>query len=192
MAILQNLRTEFLQNQTALEDIRQVLSNSQRSSLTLMNMIQVGHAEDAQVNLDSLIFWTIEYYPFNPSNNVFSDLLQSGRMQLLSNDTLRNTIFTWSTELENYRNSFSEYQHFLENHILVYYIEHLALKNIDQYGSLKWNSPSNFVSDYNFILRDRKFENLMDNHLYHANLIEVHFDNLSQIINSILELSKSN
>ena len=103
MAILQNLRTEFLQNQTTLEDIRQVLSNSQRSSMTLMNMIQVGQAEDAQVNLDSLIFWTIEYYPFNPSNNVFSDLLQSGRMQLLSNDTLRNTIFTWSTELENYR-----------------------------------------------------------------------------------------
>ncbi len=188
-AILKNLKSEFLQNKATLQEVQEILHNSQKSSIDLMNLMNKDHLILEQINLDSLIFWTVEYYPFNPSNNVFSDLVQSGRLQLLENDSLRNTIFTWSTELENYRNSFEEYQNFVENHMLGYYIDHIALKNVDQYGPLQWRETSSFPSDHYEMFKDRKYENLIDNHLYHASLLENHFHRLQGIIETILSLS---
>ena len=184
--ILTNLKSEFSQNKMALKDVWGILSNSQNGCLELMKLMNQERSELNKYNIDSLIYWTIEYYPFNPSNNVFADLVQSGRLQLIQDETLRNKLFEWSTEMENYRNSFEEYQHFIENHMLVYLIDHIALKNIDQYSTLSWKEPSTFQSDVAPMFRDRKYENLIDNHLYHASLIQGHFGILEKLIDDIL------
>jgi hypothetical protein len=184
--ILSNLKNEFDQNVNHLKEVWEILGNSQESSLKIMQLMNQDRNILENHNLDSLIYWTIEYYPFNPSNNVFADLVQSGRLQLIRDEDLRNKLFEWSTEMENYRNSFEEYQHFVENQILVYLIDHMALKNIDQYSTLKWEEPSTFESDVASIFRDRKYENIVDNHMYHASLIHDHFIVLEKLIDQII------
>ena len=184
--ILKNLKGEFHQNANSLEEVWKILSNCQESSRRIMGLMLEDRETLMSHNLDSLIYWTIEYYPFNPSNNVFADLVQSGRLQLIRDDTLRNKLFDWSTEMDNYRNSFEEYQHFIENHMLVYLIDHMALKNIDQYSTLAWKEKSKFDSDVALMLRDRKYENIVDNHMYHASLIQNHFEILQDLITDVL------
>jgi hypothetical protein len=187
MVILRNLHSEYVQNKTSLEEQKGILLQSQNSSEILMSLMGKKESEIKQYNLDSLIFWTIEYYPFNPSDNVFSDLLQSGRLQLIGDDTLRNTLFEWSRDLNNYRNTFKEYQQFLEETVLPYLIDHMALKNADRYGPLAWKKPSFFESNPHEMLQDRTYENILDNHLYHASLVQEHFMVLEKIIDTIIE-----
>jgi hypothetical protein len=70
--ILRNLHSEYVQNKTSLEEQKGILLQSQNSSEILMSLMGKKESEIKQYNLDSLIFWTIEYYPFNPSDNEVS------------------------------------------------------------------------------------------------------------------------
>ncbi len=188
--ILSNLKSEFEQNSETLNEVWQILKSSKEASMKLMSLMNKDNHIILQNNIDSLLYWTIEYYPFNPSNNVFADLVQSGRLQLIQDDSLRNRLFEWSTEMENYRNSFEEMQHFIENHILIFLIDHIALKNMDQYGNLAWKESSAFESDVTKIFKQRKYENLVDNHLYHLSLVDDHYKTFEELIASIVSRCK--
>jgi hypothetical protein len=75
----------------------------------------------------------------------------------------------------------------LEATVLPYLIDHIALKNADMYGPLAWKKPSVFESKPHEMLQDRKYENILDNHLYHAILVWDHFNDLEKIIDTIIE-----
>jgi hypothetical protein len=70
--ILRNLHSEYIQNKTSLQEQKEVLIQSQGSSEILMSLMGKKESEIQSYNLDSLVFWTIEYYPFNPSDNEVS------------------------------------------------------------------------------------------------------------------------
>ena len=189
--ILQNLHTEFVQNKEELNRQVALLDQSRQACLIFMDLMSKSSSGKIDANLDSLMYWVIEYSPYTPSNNVVSDLLQSGRLNLISNTELRNDIFEWTRELEYYKLTFDELQKFIESQVLHYLVQRIALKNVDIYGPLKWSESSKFQSDVEGLLLEREFENLIDNHLYHLNGVSSHFDDLNGIIGSILNLASN-
>ena len=185
--ILTNLIDEYTDNRETLKEIREIFEKNKDATYQLLTLMNKSDEELSEHNLDSLIYFSVEYYQYTPSNNVVSDLLQSGRLRLIRDDAIRNNMYEWTREMGSYDDTYGEYQVFIENHILTYLIDHIALKNIDVYGSLEWTENSSFESNTHLIFKDRRYENIMDNHLYHSSNLERHFNTLERLINSIIE-----
>ena len=98
--ILKNIHTEFLENKNALKLGLEKNNQSCKASITLLNLVGQKRERIQQQNLDSLIYVMLENGSFTPSENTISDLLQSGKLQLLQNDNLKNLLYKWTRNLK--------------------------------------------------------------------------------------------
>ena len=168
--IISNLNDEFQQNKLIHNELSDILLKSNNSCYQLMNLMNKEKNFISNYNIDSLIYWSIEFASFNPSNNVLTEILQSGRSGLIKNKKLINSLFDWQQILDNNNKTFYIYQKFIEEQIIPYLSNHISFKNIDKYGPMQWKNSTEFKTNVHKIFADRKFENLIDNNLYHLSL----------------------
>jgi hypothetical protein len=185
--IIANLNNEFRQNKLILEEQVALVEKNQESTRTLIGLMNKSREEIRHHNPDSLIFWSIEYRSFNPTNSVLSEIIPSGKINLIESDQLKGHLFSWMRELENNKTTFTMYVNWTETKVLDYLTDHIALKNVDQYGLLSWAKPSEFDGDYYPIFHDRVYENILDNDLYHLAGLLQDYETLAKIIDSIID-----
>lgn len=191
--ILKNLNFEFRKNKTDLESIKLDYQQFLKSTKSVLNLI--GETENiikAQ-NTDSLISESINSYDYRPTQNVFSDLISSGNLKLISSDSLRLYLFQWSGFLNEKEEAWDTLDDFSQNMMLPYLTKNASLKNIDSYGLLDWNQKSKLKPNTFEMFQDLEFENNIDNHAWSiANYLRA-LENLEIIINKIIaETSKVN
>lgn len=187
-----NLHEEFTQNLKLVNNIIAKVEKVEDASFKLMEFMNMEIDETSVSTIDSLIFWAIEHSTYNPSNNTYSEILNTGKIELIQNKTLKSKLFEWSRELENNRATFYIFEKWIEEGILPYMSKNIALKNIDAYGDLAWKKQSKFESGVTNILKDREFENLIDNNIYHIVKIKREYKNLKRIIEAIIKETESN
>lgn len=185
--IVANLHEEFTQNLTVLNETTDVFNKSEQSCYQLMNLMNKDQKYLPQFNIDSFIYWSIDFTSFNPSNNVLDEILQSGRLGLIKNKDLVSDLFDWERVEESLQNNYIIRQNFIEEQIMPYLNDNISLKNIDKYSPMQWTTPTEFKSDYSMIFHDRKFENLIDNNLYHLAKLREEYTNLGRIMDKIIE-----
>jgi len=101
--LLKELHDEFINNKKQLEEVvrtHQICASACDSIITLFPI------DLEQVNLDSLQNWmsnTGYHYTFNPSQGVINSLVNTSSFELISNDSLRRTIISWSDVLADYQ-----------------------------------------------------------------------------------------
>jgi len=186
-AILSNLNREFLQNKDALTFVMSENEESYQASLLIMDLIGKSKSELESINTDSLIYQTIDFNGFNPSENALSDLLQSGRLQLLKNETLKDLLYQWSRTMITVVDNYDGFDAKIENDLIPYLTKNYSLKDIDMHGHLKWKSKSKLKIDKLKIFEDIEYENLMDDTLYK---LQTYFNDLNDaktIIDSIIK-----
>lgn len=188
--IISNLYKEFIHNKLVLKEVREVLNKSEQNCYLLMNLMNKDRDFLSGYNIDSLLYYSLEFNSFNPSNNVFTEVLQSGRLGLIKNKDLINNLFDWQRMLGNNKYTYRIYQTFIEEQIMPYLNDNISFKNLDKYSPMQWKSPTGFKTDYGVIFSDRKFENLMDNNLYHLTLIKNEHNQIEEIIDKIIEETK--
>ena len=93
--IVANLHAEFKQNLIVLNEVAEVFNKSEQSCYQLMLLMNKDASYLSQNNIDSLIYWSIDFTSFNPSNNVLDETLQSGRLGLIKNKELVSDLFDW-------------------------------------------------------------------------------------------------
>ena len=170
--IISNLHEEFLRNKIVLKEVREVLNKSGQSCYRLMNLMNKDRNYLSAYNIDSLLYYALDFNSFNPSSNVFTEVLQSGRLGLIENKNLVSSLFDWQRMLDNNRYTYTIYQKFIEEQIMPYLNDNISFKNLDKYSPMQWKQPTEFKTDYSVIFTDRKFENLLDNHLYHLSILK--------------------
>jgi len=186
-AILSNLNREFLQNKDALTFVMSENEESYQASLLIMDLIGKSKSELESINTDSLIYQTIDFNGFNPSENALSDLLQSGRLQLLKNETLKDLLYQWSRTMITVVDNYDGFDAKIENDLIPYLTKNYSLKDIDMHGHLKWKSKSKLKIDKLKIFEDIEYENLMDDTLYK---LQTYFNDLNDaktIIDGIIK-----
>ena len=99
---------------------------------------------------------------------------------------MKKKLFKWSTEIENIQARYLVYEKWIEDGYLPYLSKNISLKNIDKYSPMAWEKKSKFESDYNVIFKEREFENIIDNTLYHQSLMMSLYDNVDSLINEII------
>ena len=75
--------------------------------------------------------------------------------------------------------------------MILFLTENIALKNIDKYSSMAWKSPSEHESGIHEIFQERKFENIIDNELYHISTLLDDYKKLEIIIDDIIAQTSS-
>ena len=155
-----------------------------------MNLMNKDRNYLSRFNIDSLLYWSIDFTSFNPSNNVFDEVLQSGRLGLIKNKDLVNSLFDWKRKLDNTQSNYFIRQKFIEEQIMPYLIDNISFKNIDRHGPMQWKKPTEFNTDYSIIFSDRKFENLVDNNLYHLSLLRDEYKFIDKIRQKIVTETK--
>ena len=187
--VLANLHKEFQLNRNEISLTRNAIENCSNATLTLMNYFGQERKAIEQYNIDSLLFYTLETRPFAPSQYVLSDLVQSGKLQHLTNDKLKELLFQWTNLLQIAQNGYFEIEEHVRNHLLTYLYDHYSLRNIDMYDSLNWKNPTTLVLDEMLIFHDMKFENLLDDMLYKLVIYFNQLQSAEEIIEAILEES---
>ena len=184
--IIENLKQEFLVNQSELDHILSVVNKSRDANLQLMDFFGASKAELEKANIDSLVFYSVEFERFIPTQNAISDLLQSGKLQLLSNKELKNQLYNWARVMGQIEESYSGVKEKAEDGIVPYLTPLYPLKDIDKYGILQWKSSSKLPNNKLQVFTQIEYENLTDDHLYRLLRYENNLKKARGIIGEIL------
>jgi hypothetical protein len=152
-----------------------------------MNLIGKDPTEIKKYNTDSLLFSSLESGEFKFSENTISDLIQSGRLQLLSNDKLINLLYEWSGTKMAYYTSSERVNQKIDNELIPYLQKKYPLKDIDVYGNLKWKNKTLLKTNKQQIFEDIEFENIMDDYLYRIYGSRTRLEELEIIIDAIIK-----
>jgi hypothetical protein len=185
--ILKNIHTEFLENKNALKLGLKKNNQGCKASIILLNLVGQKRELIQQQNLDSLMYVMLETSSFRPSENTISDLLQSGKLQLLQNENLKSLLYKWTRNLKKTDVSFNRAELKIDNELVPYLTEHYSMKDIDMYGTLKWQNKTLLKIDKLYIFEDIKFENIMDDYLYRVKSAGNNLKELLVIIDDIIK-----
>mgnify|MGYP001813946244 FL=1 len=164
--VLSNLKQEFISNRSELNAVLRGVEQARDANLQLMDLIGASDEVIAAANTDSILFLAVEYTRFMPTQNALTDLFQSGGLQLLSNEALKNLLYDWTRGMGNIDESYSAVKSKTEDKVLPYLTTRYPLKDMDRYGVLAWKSGSILSNDKTAIFQELTFENLTDDYLY--------------------------
>ncbi|AOW19914.1 DUF6090 family protein [Urechidicola croceus] len=185
--ILKNIHSEFLQNKEVIDSTFEALDEGFNSSKIIMSLFGEKNEIISNHNIDSLIFNALETGSFRPSENTISDLLQSGRLQLLQNEKLKHLIYQWTRSIKTSDVRFERVEQKIDNELVPYLSKNYALKDIDMYGELEWKNKTLLKIDKYKIFKDIEFENILDDYMYRTLSSKNGLNELTIIINDILK-----
>lgn len=185
--ILANLKSEFQQNKKELAGAIAMNKQCLETGRYIMSLIGGELTEITAINTDSLLFMGFEYARFTPSENALSDLLQSGRLNLIRKEHLKNLLYQWSRAVKGAEDQFSGLDDKIEEDLVPYLTKNYALKDVDRYSRLGWKSKSRLPVDKTKIFNDIEYENLMDDMLYRLSGYILELNKIDRIFEAIID-----
>jgi len=161
-----NLHEEFTENRALLITSRNQFKKSIASGLVLINLAGASRSELEKHNLDSLFYFSFESASYLPSENSLQDILQSGRLHLISDKALRENLLFWSASMKRLKNTDEYSSDWVANHMIPYLLPLMSLREMDQYGNNPAGGKSRLQNDYYPLFQKLEFENMLDEYLY--------------------------
>jgi hypothetical protein len=186
-AIIKNLNLEFKQNKVKLQEYIDYHKTILASTKDIMKLI--GETEEVldQYNLDSLISQSIDYKEYSPSQAVYTDLISSGKLNLVSSDSLRLLLFEWSSKWDEKREAYKTVDEISQTLVLPYLTKNASMKNIDSYSIVKWKEKSKLITNYYKMFQDLEFENNMENQIWDITNYIMALENLEKVMDKIID-----
>ena len=187
--ILSNINSEFKQNYNLLKKHKAQYQDVRNSTNILMSIIGQSESELKTYNLDSLISIVIDVYDYSPTENTLTEILASGKLSLISSDSLKKALFTWSAISDDKEEAWETLDQNNQTMFLPYLAKNASLKNIDSYGFLDWQEKSRLKSNNTELFQDIEFENYLDNHAWSVAFYQKALDSLEVISKKIIRLT---
>ena len=190
--IKQNIHEEFIKNQDLLKESQKLSNVALASGITLMSLIGAEKQELATYNLDSLFNSSLMAEAYLPTSHSLQDIMQSGRMNLLHNVELKNTILSWYAAMDLFKEYKEVQTNWQNNQYLPYMLSVISFKQMDIYNSSSWSGKSKLPTNYYPIFHEIKFENMIDNNLYLIKYMLNQLENIENYQLKIIELTNPN
>jgi len=188
--ITSNLVNEFTIMQTDLQLKADELNNSKKSVEKLMALFGKSKLEIQMVNTDSLLYTSLAWPEFNPTSSVLDDLIQSGRLGLITNTELRELLFKWNPTIEEAKNQYKEMVRFNNDKVFEFLNTQISFKNVDKYGMVFWNESSVFDIDNSKLFNQLYYENMLEGQLFFYSASLNKLKDINELIDNILSKSK--
>ncbi len=189
LVIIDNLHQEFQANLKTLDSTLALTLSTKQADMQLMALFGEPDSLLKRVNTDSLIYFSTTFYRFVPTQNVLLDLLQSGRLQLISDKALKDALYDWTQTLGQVDEYFEAVRQKTQQEIVPYLTRNYSFKDIDAYSPLAWKEPSRLNGEKLDVFIDRTYENLVDDHLYRIIFYEMYLQETRKIIQRVLDLT---
>lgn len=187
--IMSNLGDEFVLNEENLQACQNELLKSLDNTKELIGLIGTKESQLKTLNIDSLMAVSFAYKKFAPSEDVISVLLETGNLKLITDDKMRNLLYTWSGNKQEMRNRFEDLES--NTHKLFSYLTlHYPLKDLDYYTSERLLGKSKLTINKYLIFQDIEFENHLDNQIYYMHSYLEGLDQTDQIMKEIVDYAK--
>lgn len=181
-AVLADIHKEFIQNRIQLDTVVSYHRKAFISSQKLMKLFPIDIKKD---NLDSISKYLYNinfYYTFNPSQSSLKAIINTSSFDIISNDTLRNLLTSWSDLVVDYQE-----EEITSKGIVNSFINPFFSKNLD--FNYNFKDPRNNLN----ALESLEFEYIMN--LRYSNLTDILRDNaefvlVSKNLNKIIALTK--
>jgi hypothetical protein len=184
--ILKDLHREFLLNKESVHTAIQHHQTILEAINKILNEMGEPDPELSEAQMDSLLYLTLDYENYSPSQTVIAELISSGNTTLITSDTLRTLIFQWVNEIEDKNEGYQSLDAIGENLMIPYISKNGSMKNIDSYGMLKANGRSKFPSRNLGLLQEVEFENQLDNQAWGITNFLIKLKKLEEIIEAIV------
>jgi len=189
--IKQNIHEEFIKNQELLKASRKLNEEALSSGILLINLVGAEKPELAKYNLDSLFNSSLMAEAYLPTSNSLQDIMQSGRMNLLNNAELKNTILSWNAALDLLKEYKEVQTNWQNNQYLPYMLSVISYKQMDIYNQKSWSGKSKLTTDYFPVFQDLKFENIVDNNLWLLEYMLGQLEKIEKYQLKIIELTNN-
>ena len=183
--LLKNLAQENKANQASIKQLIHTVSNCYEANYSLMELFAKDDLFLSTQNIDSLIFNSLEFDRYSPSENVLQELLSSGKLDIIQSDSLKNTLFDWTRVLNVAEERYLDCNRKLVSDLTPYLTQNYVFKDLDQYGNLNWKEPSKFKKNKQAIFDDLVYENLIDDFMYRIDRYLIELKKLETIIKQV-------
>jgi len=177
----------------AKEDLRRKISLLNRKNEvlgTLSENCSPQHFVVSKEKMDSLINRSYALPSFNPPNATLSDLLNSGKIDVINNLELRKLLSTWIGKLEEAKRQESFQGDFLYNRYTPFIEDRIEFKYSKMQERMKMKETDSFGIDSRELLKDVKFCNLIRRAIYWNTWVEYSYKSLERDIDEIIELTR--
>jgi len=190
--IKQNIHDEFIKNGELLKASIKSNEEALSASKLLKNLVGTDKSELANYNLDSLFNASLMADTYLPTSNSLEDIMQSGRMNLLHDTDLKNTILSWKAALDLFREYYHIQNNWYNNQYFPYILPIISFSQMDMYNGKSWAKKTKLETDYSPVFQDLKFENILENNLFLIDYMLGKLDEIKTYQKKIIELTQAN
>lgn len=186
--ILAQLQSEFMENQAKLERVYKIHGEVNRC---LRELLKAMGPEPGPLPPDSLNLYMgeLSHIPFyKPLTGSVTSLLSTGKLSLISNDSLRLSIGDWPRLLEDYRYASGILYDMYNQEILPFLIRKYHYRNTKIDAGMGNSGKSAFASDPMELLSDPELENIAEIKRVDSEVLQKRALELLQVQESILQL----
>lgn len=189
LQLLESLQKEFTFNKNELDrSIRRTQQIQKRCERILEN---TGNREMklSEYESDSLIYMgLLSITTYDPSNGILSDIINSGKIQIIKNEKLKNKLSNWNGILNDVKEDETWTVNGRNNITYPFIYRNSNYINITQSGEESNKITSGFTVDYKDIYKIQEFENLVNSHRIWNSRNENNYKNLKRSIEEIITL----
>jgi hypothetical protein len=168
--ILISLKVNLEENLKLLNLANRATTDAYNASLNLHELTTPNSNNINSNVIDSLISVTFDYFSFDANSGTINEIINSGQLNIIKNEELKNRISNWSGLLEDtQRDGDIANKHAFDN-MVMYLSKNGSISNLPignrlaQNLNLKPKSTSSFEFDYQNLMSSSEFENLVSWH----------------------------
>jgi len=186
---LRDLATEFHDNLGGIDRVIRHHDRSIESGVRLLRAASGSEPIPERPLLDSLLFAAfIDFTTFEPVSAALDDLLSSGRLGLIRDDSLRSALASWPREVEDAVEEQYLVRRMMESTLLPYLTPRIATADLYNnahagYGTFE---PPREPSRLESLFLEREFESLLANRIAHERQALGEIGDLRSTVESIL------
>ena len=189
--ILANLHSEFLQNAELLRESINSAISARNAGIEVMQLMGENEEFLKTQNTDSLLFYSLPSENFLPSGNSVNNVIQSGRLSLISNDELIKKLYQWDAIVESVKDYDNGTDQWVNEQVLTFLADHISFKEMDATAGYECTGTSRLPHNSLVVFQSLRFENLLDNTLYLYLHLITELEKAELLINEILILTET-
>ena len=175
------LRAFKIENQLNINDLRLKIEDTKHVRGALRGLLRnMGPNYELvdEKTIDSLFFEGLSITLYDPNKASFINLIGSGNLKYIKNDSLHKVLLEWNSKLDDLTNREAALFHTFKNIVLPHFYNKLSLVKIDRQFAAGYDDlpQSKFEFDNRKALSRLETENILEDHYYNMEKIQLRYE----------------
>ena len=188
--VIASLNSEFKSAKLEIISLKKLIEERNTKLSTISENCSLNKPSISPERMDSLIWSSYALPTFNPPNGTLSDLLSSGKIDVLRNIELRKSLSEWNGALEEVKRQELFQGEFLYKRYTPYIEERIEFKHPRFENYMRMEKAGSFEIDSRVLLKDVNFCNLVRRSIYFNLFVSFYYRGIEKEIDNIIKLTQ--